>query len=168
VPAGGSTRAFTYLHDLFPTLLDVAGIAQPLNLDGTSLRPLWEGRVDRLRDSLFVAYMRLHRAVRDARWKLIAYPALRYRQLFDLENDPLETTNVIGRAGNAAHVERLQRLMREWQTQSGDAVEIPADDRQPPAIDLTGESRTPDRWQPEWIVRKYFDTSANGESSTPR
>jgi len=23
-------------------------------------------------------------------------------------------------------------------------------------IDLTGRTRTPDQWQPEWIVKKYF------------
>lgn len=64
--------------------------------------------------------------MRDDRWKLVAYPSLHYRQLFDLENDPLETRNL----------------------------------REPPAIDLSGERRTPDRWQPAWIVEKYFDMPA--------
>jgi hypothetical protein len=58
--------------------------------------------------------------------------------------------------------------MRQWQTESGDALEIPTDDRKPPAIDLTGESRTPDQWQPEWIVQKYFNTPASGQAATPR
>ena len=162
VPAGSSTQAFTYLHDLFPTLLDVAGVAAPPDLDAVSLRPVWEGRVDRVRDTLFVAYMQIHRAVRDDRWKLIAYPALHFRQLFDLQNDPLETRNVIAEAGNVPHVDRLQHLMRDWQQRSGDTLEIPTDDRQPPPIDLTGTARTPDQWQPAWIVRKYFDSPAAG------
>jgi hypothetical protein len=27
----------------------------------------------------------------------------------------------------------------------------------PPKIDLTGKVRKTDQWQPEWIVKKYFD-----------
>ncbi len=38
--------------------------------------------------------------------------------------------------------------------------------RCPPAPlrrDLTGTERKPDRWQPEWIVEKYFDVPAVGD-----
>jgi hypothetical protein len=107
---------------------------------------------------------RIHRAVRDDWWKLVAYPSLHYRQLFDLENDPLETRNLVGDAGSEASVDRRQVLMREWQRRSGDTVEVPTDDREPPAIDLSGERRTPDRWQPAWIVEKYFDMPAGPAS----
>jgi hypothetical protein len=33
---------------------------------------------------------------------------------------------------------------------------VSASSRPPPPIDLTGKTRTPDRWQPPWIVEKYF------------
>jgi arylsulfatase A-like enzyme len=156
IPQGGSTTAFTYLLDLFPTILDAVGVPAPADLDGHSLRPLWEGRATRVRDSVFLPFMRLQRAVRDEQWKLIAYPAIGYRQLFDLETDPLETTNVIGRPTNAPHVQRLQALMRQWQSRVGDTLELPTTDQTPPVPDLTGRKRTPDQWQPEWIVKKYF------------
>jgi len=42
VPRGKTTRAFTYLFDLFPTICDVLGVpTPPVELAGASLRPLW-------------------------------------------------------------------------------------------------------------------------------
>ena len=43
-------------------------------LEGESLRPLWEGKKERVRDSVFLPFIQIQRAVRDERWKLIAYP----------------------------------------------------------------------------------------------
>jgi arylsulfatase A-like enzyme len=160
IPAGGSSDAFAYLHDLFPTLSDVAGIAPPPALDGDSLRPLWEDRARSSRDSLFLAFMQTQRAVRDDRWKLIAYPSLGSLQLFDLRADPFETTNLVTRPEHAGEVARLQALMRRWQQQVGDTLEVPTTHREPPRVDLTGQSRTPDQWQPDWIVQKYFGSAA--------
>ena len=156
IPRGKSTRAFTYLLDLFPTLCDVLGLATPPNLAGESLRPLWEGKKTQLRDSVFLPFLDIQRAVRDERWKLIAYPKIGHLQLFDLKNDPYEKTNLIERPENKPHVERLQSLMKQWQTRVGDTVVVPAINTKPPHIDLTGTKRKPDQWQPDWIVKKYF------------
>ena len=54
IPGGKSTEAFTYLLDIFPTLCDTVGIPRPAGLEGESLRPLWEGKQDRVRDSVFL------------------------------------------------------------------------------------------------------------------
>lgn len=156
IPRGKSTRAFTYLLDLFPTLCDTLGIPAPADLEGQSLRPLWEGRAAKVRDSVFLPFTQIQRAVRDERWKLIVYPALGYRQLFDLQADPFETTNLITRPDNAKHVQRLRALMQQWQARVGDTLDLPDSDRPPPTIDLAGRTRTPDQWQPDWIVKKYF------------
>jgi arylsulfatase A-like enzyme len=156
VPAGRSSQAFSYVHDLFPTITGLAGVASPAGVEGSSLQPVWEGRVERTRDSLFLAYMATQRAVRDERWKLIAYPKLGHLQLFDLRADPHEITNLIERPEYAGEVARLQALMRTWQSRLGDTAPVPATNRQPPGIDLTGTAREPDQWQPDWIVKKYF------------
>lgn len=156
IPAGTSTRSFTYLHDLYPTLLDFAGVAAPDGIEGLSIRPVLDGRAQRTRDSLFTVYMGTQRAVRDDRWKLIAYPRLGYLQLFDLQTDPNEVTNLSGRPERAAQVSRLQGLMRTWQSRVGDSAAIPTTNVEPPTIDLTGMPRKPDQWQPDWIVKKYF------------
>jgi arylsulfatase A-like enzyme len=156
IPAGRSTSTFTYLFDLYPTLCDVLGVTPPDGLAGNSLRPIWEGRVERVRESVFLPYIEFQRAVRDERWKLICYPKMGYRQLFDLQADPDERTNVADQPENAVHVERLLAKMKEWQQKVGDRVEIPPGNRQPPSVDLTGRPREPDQWQPEWIRKKYF------------
>jgi arylsulfatase A-like enzyme len=156
IPRGGSTRAFTYLYDLFPTLCDAIGLPAPQDLEGESLRPLWESKKDRVRDSVFLPFLDIQRAVRDERWKLIGYPQIGYLQLFDLQTDPDETTNLIDRPEHAGHVERLLKLMAQWQSKVGDTVQVPARSRTPDAIDLTGRKREPDEWQPDWIVKKYF------------
>jgi len=160
IPRGKSTHAFSYLLDVFPTLCDVIGIPCPAGLEGESLRPLWEGTKDRVRDSVFLPFMKTQRSVQDERWKLIAYPEIRHLQLFDLQLDPDERTNLIARAECAEHVQRLQKLMKRWQAKVGDTLELPATDTEPVRIDLTGRPRVPDQWQPEWIVRKYFDGPA--------
>lgn len=157
VPKKKTSYAFTYLFDLFPTLCDMAGLSAPPKLAGYSLRPLLDGRQERVRDSVFLPFLDIQRAVRDERWKLIAYPKLGYLQLFDLQNDPNETKDVFGDPANAPHVARLRQLMKEWQAKVGDKVAIPEESHAPPQVDLTGRPRTPDQWQPEWIVKKYFD-----------
>jgi arylsulfatase A-like enzyme len=160
IPRGKSTHAFSYLLDVFPTLCDVIGMPRPAGLEGESLRPLWEGTRERVRDSVFLPLLQIQRAVRDERWKLIAYPEIRHLQLFDLQLDPDERTNLIARADCAEHVRRLQKLMMQWQAKVGDTLELPATNTEPVRIDLTGKARVPDQWQPDWIVRKYFDGPA--------
>jgi len=156
LPRGRSTRAFTYLLDVFPTLCDLLALPPPPGLAGESLRPLWEGTKEQVRDSVFLPFLQIQRAVRDERWKLVAYPKIGHLQLFDLQTDPHETVNLIDRLDHAPRVARLQALMRQWQAKVGDTLEIPTHSKPPPSIDLTGRKRTPDQWQPEWIVKKYF------------
>jgi len=157
IPRGKSSQAFTYLYDIFPTLCDVLGVSAPAAMAGESLRPVWEGRKEKIRDTVFLPYIQVQRAVRDDRWKLIAYPKLGYLQLFDLQRDPDEQTNLVDRPGSAAEVTRLLGLMRQWQQRVGDTLEVPTTSKAPPKIDLTGKPRVPDQWQPDWIVDKYFD-----------
>lgn len=157
VPSGKSTTAFTYLLDLFPTLCDMLTVQPPADLEGESLRPLWEGKQARVRDSVFLPYIQIQRAVRDERWKLIAYPKIGHLQLFDLQADPHETTNLIDHPEHAEHVARLQALMKQWQSKLGDMLEMPTTNTPPQPLDLTGRPRPPDQWQPDWIVKKYFD-----------
>jgi arylsulfatase A-like enzyme len=156
VPRGRSTSAFTYLLDLYPTLCDLLGIEPPAGLEGESLRPVWDGRRERVRESVFLPFLQIQRAVRDERWKLIAYPKIGHLELFDLQHDPGESTNLIARAEHAGEVARLQALMKRWQERVGDTLAVPTHGRAPERVDLTGQSRSPDAWQPDWIVRKYF------------
>jgi arylsulfatase A len=83
-------------------------------------------------------------------------------QLFDLESDPDEKTDLIDRPDSAEHVRRLMTRMKRWQAQVGDALELPTESKPPEKVDLTGRKRDPDQWQPEWIRKKYFTNSGLG------
>ncbi|HWN97362.1 MAG TPA: sulfatase-like hydrolase/transferase [Methylomirabilota bacterium] len=154
VPRGKSTDAFTYLLDLFPTICAATGAAPPAGLAGHDLAALWTGRQKSIRDSVFLPYTDTMRAVRDARWKLIVYPRINHQQLFDLRKDPGEMNNIA--AQKPAEVERLTRLLREWQNRTGDKQSLATTNPMPAAIRYDDFERKPDQWQPPWIVEKYF------------
>ena len=157
IPQGKSVQAFTYLFDIFPTLCELTGLTPPAGVFGESVRPLWTGAKQSLRDTVFLPYIQVQRAVRDERWKLIRYPKLGYSQLFDLQNDPNETTSVYDDPARAPDIARLSAAMQTWQTKVGDTLALNTGNNPPPKIDLTGKARQTDQWQPEWIVKKYFD-----------
>jgi arylsulfatase A-like enzyme len=156
VPQGRSTDAMTYLLDLGPTILDLAAAGTIDGAEGKSLRGIWEGKVEKVRDSIFLPYQDLMRAVSDGRWKLIRYPRIDHTQLFDLEHDPLEMKDLAADAAHRGQVERLMNLMEEWRQRVGDPSPLTAEKLMKKEIDLTGRKRQPDQWQPEWIRRKYF------------
>ena len=153
----GTTDAFTYLYDLFPTLLAQGAVAEPPGIDGRDLAPLWSGGDPTWRQSLFLPYRDVMRAVRDDRYKLIVYPNVNHRQLFDLVEDPDELHNLIADPDHAEIAARLEALLEGWQAAMGDTTPLSVPDPAPLRRDLTGTEREPDRWQPDWIVEKYFD-----------
>ena len=156
IPKGAETNALCYLLDVFPTLCAQVGITPLEDLDGVDLSPVWTGEADSVREAVFTSFRHLMKAVRDDRWKLIRYPPIDHVQLFDLERDPHETRNLAAEAGHAERVEALTSLMREWQARMGDDDPLSVPTPKPPRVDLTGRQRTEDRWQPDWIVEKYF------------
>lgn len=100
------------LRDIMPTLLDLAGLPIPEQVEGQSLIS------DAPRDTLFGEHgtynperphsaLAVTRMVRDQRHKLIYYPAGNRVQLFDLHDDPDETRDL---ADNPAHAETRERL----------------------------------------------------------
>lgn len=157
IPKGKSTDAFSYLLDIYPTVCALTGTQPPDGLDGASLRDIWTGRQAQVRDEVYLQYINTQRSVREDRWKLIRYPKINHTQLFDLENDPHERNNLADSQQHRAHVDRLMGKLRSWQQKWGDELPLTTDDPKPKWVDLTGRDRVPDRWQPEWIRRKYFD-----------
>jgi len=126
IPAGRRREAFCYLFDIFPTLCGLAGIPVPASVDGSSLVPVIRGGKRSVRDSLFFAYKNFQRAVRTDRWKLILYNVggTETVQLFDLENDPWETTNLANDPAYTGKVRELRRLMKRWLRETGDGVDL--------------------------------------------
>ena len=98
------------LLDLYPTLIELAGLPAKPDLDGTSIVPLlknpaaaWE------RPALTTAGFRSH-ALRTERWRYIRY-ADGSEELYDHGNDPLEQVNVSARPEFAGVKEGLRKKL---------------------------------------------------------
>lgn len=120
VPHGGSSKAFAYLLDIFPTVCEMAGVEPPAGVEGRSLYPIVAGRQTSVRDTIFTAYKDVQRAVRDERWKLLVYPKVGRSQLFDLQSDPYELHDLSADAAHAEHRDRLHERLHDWQRELGD------------------------------------------------
>ena len=131
----GETRALAYLLDIFPTVCDLVGSPVPGGLDGKSLRPVIEGKASGVRDTLFLAYRDVQRAVRDARFKLLRYPQVNVTQLFDLQSDPYELTNLADRPEHAERIKSLTAEMQRWQDDLGDTAPLFVENPQDPRWD---------------------------------
>jgi len=108
--------------DVAPTLLELAGLPVPANLHGRSLMPLLRGTQTAWRKSVLyeaptaVLGSRPLLAVRTDRWKyvrtfdgktLAAGAEHTFEELYDLQTDPNEMTNLAGRSEHAAAQKRL-------------------------------------------------------------
>lgn len=132
----GRSDALVYLLDIFPTVCDLAGAPIPKGLDGRSFAGVLHGKPSETRETLFFAYRDVQRAIRDNRWKLIRYPEVDVTQLFDLQTDPDERTNLADDPGLAARIAGLTEKLREWQRELGDTAP------------LTVANPKPARWTP--------------------
>jgi hypothetical protein len=56
----------------------------------------------------------------------------------------------------AERIARLTGLMKVWQEKVGDEQALTVEHPRPKAVRYDDFVRKPDRWQPEWIVEKYF------------
>ncbi len=130
----GESAALCYLIDILPTVCDLVGAKIPAAIDGKSQRAVVEGKSDGLRDALFFAYRDVQRAVRDRRYKLIRYPQVSITQLFDLQADPHELTNLAVDPQQAERIKALTAEMRRWQQEFGDKTPLVVDTPQDPSF----------------------------------
>lgn len=126
VPAGAVRDELVSAVDLFPTLLDYAGVAAPPGLPGWSLRPLLEGSGDWRRESVIegmvdvrggagVAPTEARRetgwSARRGRWHYIWYEG-DGEELYDVVADPREQRDLAREHAGVAR--RLRREIRAW------------------------------------------------------
>ena len=120
---GGRIQELVSLIDMPPTLLDAAGLPVPDHMEGRSILPLTRGSREDWPEEVFIqiSEAQVGRAVRTHRWKYgVDAPdksggrdsgseVYEEQYLYDLEADPYELTNLIGRKSH----EEVAKTMRE-------------------------------------------------------
>jgi arylsulfatase A-like enzyme len=124
VASGQRTDAMCYLFDVLPTLGMRCGVAGPTTSEGIDLSPTLSDPSQPARPQLLFAYKNIQRAVRDESWKLIRYPQVDRTQLFDLQADPQETTNLADKPEYAAKVAEMTALLEREMKQAGDTLPL--------------------------------------------
>ena len=109
--------------DIMPTLLDYAGQPIPKGVQGRSLKPLLEGQAsddDRpgfcergKGDKLY------NRMIRTGEWKYTVFSDGR-RELFDLEKDPHEMSNLADSSGHKSQITRLHKQLTQHMEETDD------------------------------------------------
>ena len=114
--------------DIARTLLVAAGIEPPESFVGHDLRDLAAGRTER--PDVFAQYQGTHqglfsqRMLRDQRYKYV-YNPVAFDELYDLEADPGELTNLIAEPAQAGRLTRMRTRMDEWMKQIADPLSSP-------------------------------------------
>jgi arylsulfatase A-like enzyme len=108
--------------DIAPTILELAGIDEGLDIQGRSIVPLLNEETTDWRTEFFYEHLFEHpripptEAVRTGRWKYIRYidrePV--YEQLFDLDEDPGERNDLMRSEGHESVKREMRRKWREW------------------------------------------------------
>jgi arylsulfatase A-like enzyme len=157
IPENELKNAMVYLYDIFPTLAALCGLPEPDDTDGKNLLPVIRNDNAEVRGSLYTAYRNTVRAVRKDDLKLIWYPQRNHMQLFDLKQDPSEIVNLISVAEYENNANEMLKLMEEWHQVSGDTMRLFPGTALPLEYDHTTLQQTPDRHQPEYVLKKYFN-----------
>ncbi len=126
IPKGVRRSAQCYLRNLYPTVCELAGIDLPASVQGRSLLSVIRGRAESLYPEVFGYFTDVQRMIRTDRWKLIYYPRIGRRQLFDLIADPHEQHDLSELAPYADVRDGLCAKLASWQEEVKDPTPRPA------------------------------------------
>ncbi|WPJ95163.1 sulfatase [Coraliomargarita algicola] len=136
------TSSMTEMVDIFPTLIELAGLEQPAyKLEGKSLVPVLKNPLASVKDYSISQYpragARMGYALRNDRYRLVMWMKNDWRttlpyneslleavELYDYETDPLETVNYANAPQYAAIVSKLKAQMLGYFAEYTEEVEI--------------------------------------------
>ena len=161
IPAGSVVPQVVANIDIAPTLLEAAGLRSPAHFDGASFYQLAMGNTIPWRDYLLYEYYwernyphtpTIH-SVRGDRYKYIRYHGLwDLNELYDLQNDPGETKNLINSAAHQSTIRQLNSRLFDLLEESGGHT-IPLQRDRGPTFPL----RHPDRGQQGTFPQAWFE-----------
>jgi len=115
IPTGKSTNAFIFLNDIFPTIADYLDQEIPSSVEGISFEELFDNPGSSHREVIPLGYKNYQRGIRKDKWKLLEYHinGERNTQLFNLEDDPYETHNLVDFPAQESKVIELRKELIE-------------------------------------------------------
>jgi arylsulfatase A-like enzyme len=128
IAPGQVSEHLVSLLDLPPTLLELAGTRLDHEIDGASLLPLCTGasgawRADLMCETHGYGDDVVGRTLVTARYKYTATTG-QMHELYDLEDDPYELTNLIDDPDYADVRADLRRRLADWQRRTGDEASV--------------------------------------------
>ena len=112
-----------YLQDVMPTTLDLAGVTKPDHVEFHSLLPLLAGGKSPY-SSIYGCYLEKQRSIRTDRYKLIVYPGADTLRLYDVEEDPLEKTDLAAEPSMKPVVTELFGQLVDLQREMNDELDL--------------------------------------------
>jgi arylsulfatase A-like enzyme len=122
--------SLTSLIDIFPTICEAAGVPIPESVEGKSLLDLYVGKGRWGRDRIFASFVsperhRLNiRCIRTERYKLVHHLMTDEIELYDLEEDPYELTNLAGQPRFETLQNQLAKELFAWRKKSEDEANL--------------------------------------------
>ena len=114
---GVVARGLAELVDLYPTLAELAGLQPKTPVDGVSLVPMLNDPAATVKDAAFTQ-VRNGYAVRTDRWRYVEWAAGEQgAELYDMDKDPGETTNLAQDERYAATVSDLRARLGTYGSQ---------------------------------------------------
>ena len=127
--AGAKSNALVEFVDIYPTLVELAGLPLPAHLEGVSMKPLLDNPNRAWKTAAFSQYPRTKAQTKSPNGLMgYAMRTDRYRftvwvdrtdhtkvdaiELYDHQSDPMENINV---ATDPTNTELVQKLMAQWQ-----------------------------------------------------
>jgi arylsulfatase len=134
IKPGTISHAVTWVGDVLPTCLEIAGASYPKTFrgkptsppDGRSMFPVFQSVKTTPRDTLFFNDKGQQSVIYQGRWKLLIEPGWYMQtiqnegvvyELYDLENDPAETNNLA--EAKSELVAELKKKCEQWQDERG-------------------------------------------------
>jgi arylsulfatase len=117
IPAGSVSDLPSAFWDFLPTFAELTGQTLPVPTDGVSILPTLEGRLQEQEERGYLYWeFQGRQAVRSGRWKAYRRASDGDFELYDLQSDGGEASNVSGE--NPEVVTRISRIMLEARTES--------------------------------------------------
>lgn len=98
------------LLDIYPTLIDLTGSPARTDLEGTSLLPQLKDAAAKRERPAITSHNQGNHGIRTERWRYIRY-ADGSEELYDMQNDPNEWTNLAGNPGMKPIIEEHQKWL---------------------------------------------------------